>query len=120
LGRFLAFERAREWDFEFRLADKTGKLLYEVMDGWQKILTNRQFEAWKVWEVLDYNHPSRTDYYLMEVVNSLVERGYSPLKFYLSSENNHLVDGVEMSKSSWLSVCGEARELGYVLEVFDE
>jgi hypothetical protein len=50
----------------FRLAQQLGKHLHELM-GWSGPMTHRQFVLWCHWLDYEYNLPSRTDYYLMQV-----------------------------------------------------
>lgn len=35
--------------------------------GWDGPLTNRQFKVWQAWLLDEYNRPSRTDLYLMQI-----------------------------------------------------
>jgi len=40
--------------------------LHEAM-GWEGPLTARQYEVWQAWLDLQWNRPSRTDHYLMQI-----------------------------------------------------
>lgn len=55
----------------FRLAQSLNKNLYEVM-GWKGPLTHRQFLMWNHWYHNDFNNPSRTDFYLMQIAQEIV------------------------------------------------
>lgn len=35
--------------------------------GWHGPVTHRQFTGWAAWEAMEYDNPSRSDYYLMLV-----------------------------------------------------
>ena len=43
--------------------------------GWQGPMTLRQEEAWHAWLHMQWNKPSRTDYYLMAVRAALLQKG---------------------------------------------
>lgn len=40
--------------------------------GWPGPMTHRQFEAWQWWLREEWNHPSRSDHYLMQIVAELL------------------------------------------------
>ena len=48
------------------MAHALGKHLHEIL-GWPPVLTHRQFLAWKIWLMEEWNHPDRTDNYLMQI-----------------------------------------------------
>ncbi len=52
------------YDF-FYQADRCGKLLHEVM-GWTGPVTYRQHLAWRAWVTMDFESPSRDNYYQMQ------------------------------------------------------
>ncbi len=35
--------------------------------GWPGPMTHRQYKAWEAWQEAEWNHPSRSDWYLMQV-----------------------------------------------------
>lgn len=41
--------------------------------GWKHPMTHRQFLAWQYWLSQQYNQPSRTDYYLMQVASEILK-----------------------------------------------
>jgi hypothetical protein len=48
------------------LARECGKTINELL-GWQGPLTHRQFQMWQEWVfIVDKNHPSRDNYYMMQ------------------------------------------------------
>ena len=54
------------YDGHFRIAQTIGKHLHDVM-GWPGPMTHRQYEAWQIWLGEEWNRPSRTDVYLMQI-----------------------------------------------------
>lgn len=39
--------------------------------GWSGPMTHRQYLGWKEWLTNQYNHPSRTDWYLLELMTEV-------------------------------------------------
>jgi hypothetical protein len=54
-----------------RLAHSLGKHLHELM-GWPGPLTYRQYKTWEAWLEAEWNRPSRTDHYLMQLNATLI------------------------------------------------
>jgi hypothetical protein len=57
---------AVRFDGWFRLASHLKKSLNELM-GWDGPMTHRQFAAWQWWLLEQWNQPSRSDHYAMQV-----------------------------------------------------
>lgn len=59
------------WKGEFRLAEKLGKHLHELI-GWPGPMTHRQYQAWQDYLRAEWNEPDRHDHYLLKVCQTLV------------------------------------------------
>lgn len=64
----------------FRLAHELKKHIHEVL-GWSGPMTYRQYLAWQAWIDMEWDRPSRSDWYAMQTAAE-VQRGYLM--------NNHL------------------------------
>lgn len=83
--------------------------------GWSGPVTHRQYLAWQAWDREEWNKPSRTDYYLMQLtlaiyrVNSKtpgsVRMKDCELKF-TQTQKPSAVSAAKWSKSVWFGALG--------------
>lgn len=95
-----------------------GKSLNDLM-GWPGKMTHRQFTAWQEWLKSEWNEPSRTDHYLMQLNTTLsqvnakdpktVKFHESKLKFRITKPvDPNSPEGLRVAKQLWI---GRAKAL---------
>jgi hypothetical protein len=85
--------------------------------GWHGPVTLRQYMVWMAWLDEDYNHPTRTDFYLMQVALDAI-RPWTKAKLKLSdfqlefgkSERRAIhrpsAEEIEANKQRWMNALG--------------
>jgi hypothetical protein len=84
--------------------------------GWVGPMTHRQYQVWQEWLDEEINHPSRSDYYMMQVAHAayggrvdfkkLLLKFQQPKSLTKEEREKHEATKALMSKSAWFAVLG--------------